>query len=64
MVRWEHDGTMTVIADQFDGKPLNSPNDLVPHPDGASGSPTRPMAIGCRKATRMRRAARPIRKAG
>jgi gluconolactonase len=24
-----------VIADQFDGKPLNSPNDLVPHPDGS-----------------------------
>ena len=35
VVRWEHDGTMTVIADQFDGKPLNSPNDLVPHPDGS-----------------------------
>ncbi len=26
---------MTVIADQFDGKPLNSPNDLVAHPDGS-----------------------------
>ena len=26
---------MTVIADNFDGKPLNSPNDLVPHPDGS-----------------------------
>ena len=26
---------MTVIADFFDGKPLNSPNDLVPHPDGS-----------------------------
>ena len=35
VVRWEHDGTMTVIADSFDGKPLNSPNDLVPHPDGS-----------------------------
>ena len=35
VVRWEHDGTMTVIADQFEGKPLNSPNDLVPHPDGS-----------------------------
>ena len=29
VVRWEHDGTMTVIADSFDGKALNSPNDLV-----------------------------------
>ena len=35
VVRWEHDGTTTVIADSFDGKPLNSPNDLVPHPDGS-----------------------------
>ncbi len=35
VVRWENDGTMTVIADAFDGKPLNSPNDLVPHPDGS-----------------------------
>jgi gluconolactonase len=26
---------MTVIADQFEGKGLNSPNDLVPHPDGS-----------------------------
>jgi gluconolactonase len=35
VVRWEHDGTMTVIADRFEGKALNSPNDLVPHPDGS-----------------------------
>ena len=35
VIRWEHDGTMTVIADSFDGKALNSPNDLVPHPDGS-----------------------------
>jgi gluconolactonase len=35
VIRWEHDGTMTVIADQFEGKPLCSPNDLVPHPDGS-----------------------------
>ncbi len=35
VIRWEHDGTMTVIADSFEGKPLNSPNDLVPHPDGS-----------------------------
>lgn len=26
---------MTILADQFEGKPLNSPNDLVPHPDGS-----------------------------
>jgi gluconolactonase len=35
VIRWEPDGSMTVIADSFDGKPLNSPNDLVPHPDGS-----------------------------
>jgi gluconolactonase len=35
VIRWEHDGSMTVIADQFEGKGLNSPNDLVPHPDGS-----------------------------
>ncbi len=35
VIRWEHDGSATVIADSFDGKPLNSPNDVVPHPDGS-----------------------------
>jgi gluconolactonase len=35
VVRWEPDGSMTVIADSFKGQPLNSPNDLVPHPDGS-----------------------------
>lgn len=35
VVRYEHDGTVTVIAATFDGKPLNSPNDVVPHPDGS-----------------------------
>ena len=35
VVRYEPDGTVTVIADKFQGKPLNSPNDAVVHPDGA-----------------------------
>lgn len=35
VVRWEPDGSMTIIADSFEGKPLNSPNDVVPHPDGS-----------------------------
>jgi gluconolactonase len=35
VVRWEHDGSMTVIADNYNGQPLNSPNDLAPHPDGS-----------------------------
>jgi gluconolactonase len=34
VVRYENDGTITVIADAYDGKPLNSPNDVVPHPNG------------------------------
>jgi gluconolactonase len=35
VVRCELDGSVTVIADAFDGKRLNSPNDVVPHPDGS-----------------------------
>jgi gluconolactonase len=34
VVRYEHDGSMTVLADTFDGKPFNSPNDVIVHPDG------------------------------
>ena len=34
VVRYEYDGTMTVIADRWQGKRLNSPNDIVVHPDG------------------------------
>lgn len=29
VTRTEYDGSITVIADKFDGKPLNSPNDVV-----------------------------------
>jgi gluconolactonase len=29
ITRTEYDGTITVLADKFDGKPLNSPNDVV-----------------------------------
>jgi gluconolactonase len=29
VTRTEYDGTITVILDRFDGKPLNSPNDVV-----------------------------------
>jgi gluconolactonase len=35
VVRYELDGSVTVLADRFDGKRLNSPNDVVPHPDGS-----------------------------
>ena len=34
VVRREHDGTLTVLADRFGGKPFNAPNDVVVHPDG------------------------------
>jgi gluconolactonase len=34
VTRTEIDGGITVIADRFDGKPLNSPNDLVVKSDG------------------------------
>ncbi len=35
VVRYELDGSATVIADSYQGKRLNSPNDPVPHPDGS-----------------------------
>jgi gluconolactonase len=35
VVRWEIDGAMTILADSYDGKPLNSPNDVAPHRDGS-----------------------------
>jgi gluconolactonase len=35
VVRYEHDGSITVVADSFQGKRLNSPNDVAPHPDGS-----------------------------
>ena len=34
VVRYEYDGKTTVLADRFDGKRLNAPNDPVVHPDG------------------------------
>ena len=35
VVRYEGNGTVTVIAERYQGKRLNSPNDVVVHPDGA-----------------------------
>jgi gluconolactonase len=34
VVRYEHDGKVTVLADKWQGKRLNAPNDIVVHPDG------------------------------
>ena len=35
VARYEANGQVTVIADKFEGKRLNSPNDVVVHPDGS-----------------------------
>jgi gluconolactonase len=34
VVRYEHDGGVTVLAESFGGKSLNAPNDAVVHPNG------------------------------
>ncbi|HEV8544174.1 MAG TPA: SMP-30/gluconolactonase/LRE family protein [Verrucomicrobiae bacterium] len=35
VTRTEYDGAITVIADHYDGKPLNSPNDIICKSDGS-----------------------------
>ena len=35
LVRYEHDGSVTVIAETWNGKHLNSPNDVACHVDGS-----------------------------
>jgi gluconolactonase len=35
VVRYEHDGTVTAIAERLGRRRLNSPNDVVVHPDGS-----------------------------
>jgi gluconolactonase len=34
IVRYEQTGEVTVLADKYNGKPFDSPNDVVVHPDG------------------------------
>ena len=34
VARYDLDGKVTVLADKFEGKPFNAPNDVVVHPDG------------------------------
>jgi gluconolactonase len=34
VVRYEHNGGITVLAEKWNGKPLNAPNDVIVHPDG------------------------------
>ena len=33
VVRYEYDGSVTVLAKEWQGKPLNAPNDAIVHPD-------------------------------
>ena len=35
MTRWEHDGSITVLADRWEGKRLHRPNDVVVRSDGS-----------------------------
>src|SRR5207253_2520636 len=34
VVRYEYNGKVTVLADKWEGKKFNAPNDVVVHPDG------------------------------
>jgi len=36
VVRYEHNGKTTVIADKFDGQEFNAPNDVIVHPNDGS----------------------------
>jgi gluconolactonase len=46
VTRTEHDGSTTVILDRYDGKPLNSPNDVVVKSDGSIWFSDPPFGIG------------------
>jgi gluconolactonase len=35
VVRYERNGSVSVLADNYNGKQFNSPNDVVAHPDGS-----------------------------
>jgi gluconolactonase len=35
VVRYEHDGSITIVCDSYSGKRFNSPNDIAAHPDGS-----------------------------
>ncbi|QYU71036.1 SMP-30/gluconolactonase/LRE family protein [Leptolyngbya sp. 15MV] len=46
VIRHEYDGAITVIADRFEGKRLNSPNDVVVKSDGSIWFTDPPFGIG------------------
>lgn len=57
VARYEHDGQITALADTFQGKGFNAPNDVVVYPDDGSiwftDAGSRPMrATGCRRRRR------------
>ena len=60
VVRYEHDGSITVIAQAFDGKRLSSPNDVVAHPDGSYWFTDPPYGASSLKGRQTRPAVRPI----
>jgi len=58
VVRYELDGSATVLADSYNGKRLNSPNDVVAHPDGSVWLPIRRSAANSTRARPICRAVR------
>jgi gluconolactonase len=46
VIRYEYDGAITVIADSYQGKRLNSPNDVVVKSDGSIWFTDPPFGIG------------------
>ncbi|KQM71079.1 SMP-30/gluconolactonase/LRE family protein [Xylophilus sp. Leaf220] len=46
VTRTEYDGSITVLADRFEGKRLNSPNDIVARSDGSVWFTDPPFGIG------------------
>lgn len=46
VTRTEYDGSTTVLADRYDGKPLNSPNDIVCASNGSIWFTDPPFGIG------------------
>jgi gluconolactonase len=46
VTRTEYDGSITVLADSYEGKPLNSPNDVVVKSDGSIWFSDPPFGIG------------------
>lgn len=46
ITRTEYDGSITVLMDSYDGKPLNSPNDVICHSDGSIWFSDPPFGIG------------------